>query len=72
MKEVLGIETQSPEAVGRSVALLIADTDRTGQYIFSRRGEYREIEKGLLQAALSADGARCEGYAGDAGDDRDV
>lgn len=53
MKDALGIESQPPEAVGRSVALLMTDTERKGQCIFSKRGMYKEIESGLLGAVFA-------------------
>ena len=46
----MGIESQPPEAVGRSVALLMADQERKGQCIFSKRGKYKEVNRGLMAA----------------------
>jgi NAD(P)-dependent dehydrogenase (short-subunit alcohol dehydrogenase family) len=42
--EELGIVSQAPEAVARSVALLATDESRSGQCIYSRGGEYVEME----------------------------
>ncbi|KAJ6021168.1 hypothetical protein N7540_006672 [Penicillium herquei] len=50
----VGSPLQSPEAVARSVALLFADQQRTGDIIYSVGGKYKEInnqEGGLLPHA---------------------
>lgn len=52
MQEQMGIESQPPEAVGRSVTLLMVDEERRGQCIFSKRSTYREIESGMLGAVM--------------------
>ncbi|KAJ5083171.1 hypothetical protein N7456_012598 [Penicillium angulare] len=51
----VGAPLQTPEAVARSVALLFADQQRTGDIIYSWGGNYREINNqkgGLLDHAL--------------------
>lgn len=53
MKETMGIESQTPEAVGRSVALLMTDNERKGQCIFSKRGMYKEIDQAMLGAVFA-------------------
>jgi NAD(P)-dependent dehydrogenase (short-subunit alcohol dehydrogenase family) len=53
MKETMGIESQTPEAVGKSVALLMVDTERKGQCIFSKRGKYKEVDGGLMAAIFA-------------------
>lgn len=45
--EASGSGTQEPEAVARSVGLLMADRSRHGQLLYSARGEFKEID-GLL------------------------
>ena len=51
--EKSGVAWQGPEAVARSVALLMADATRNGQLIYSVEGRYKEIEEGVLLKALS-------------------
>lgn len=52
----LGAAVQSPEDVARSVVLLLADTARAGEIIYSWEGNYREVNKadqGLLASAAA-------------------
>lgn len=52
--EGLGVGVQAPEAVARSVALLLCDQQRHGDVIYSWDGKYLEVNKakgGLLEAA---------------------
>lgn len=46
-----GVPVQSAEAVARSVLILMADTRRNQQLIYSTEGIYTEIESDLLKAA---------------------
>lgn len=48
----LGIINQSAEAVARSVALLTTDETRSGQCIYSRGGEYVEMEEPMHATVL--------------------
>ncbi|CAN8105334.1 unnamed protein product [Discula destructiva] len=51
MKELmdkLGVELQTPSAVGRAAALLMADTARNGQTIHVQCGKYQEIDEAIL------------------------
>lgn len=48
--ESIGATVQSADTVARSAALLMADTSRQGQLLYSQNGEITEIEEGLLQA----------------------
>lgn len=57
----LGIVSQPPEAVARSVALLATDEKRRGQCIYSRGGEYVEVEGPMHRAMLEQ--FRMEGMA---------
>ena len=50
--ESLGVTTQAPEVVAKSVALCMADESRRGQTIYSIRGKYKEVEKSLLGTAV--------------------
>ncbi|KXT01439.1 hypothetical protein AC578_9542 [Pseudocercospora eumusae] len=50
--EHTGIETQEPSVVARQVALLMADKNRTGQFIYSTAGRNYEIEEKMLQNAM--------------------
>ncbi|KAJ9662631.1 hypothetical protein H2198_001303 [Neophaeococcomyces mojaviensis] len=51
VEKVAGIATQTPAAVARSVAILMADKQRNGQLIYSVEGKYSEIEGVLLKTA---------------------
>ena len=44
----IGAETQGPDAVARSVAILMADSSRQGQLIYSWGGRFKEIEEAKL------------------------
>ena len=44
----IGIKSQSPDVVARSVAVLMADEKRQGQLIYSSLGRYSEIEESVL------------------------
>lgn len=46
--QAVGAKWQTPEAVARSVALLMADESRQGQLVYSVEGRYMEIEEGKL------------------------
>ena len=48
MEEKLGIVSQGPEVIANAVALLMADTERDAQTIFSKRGKHKEVDKMLL------------------------
>jgi NAD(P)-dependent dehydrogenase (short-subunit alcohol dehydrogenase family) len=48
--EATGMEAQGPEAVARSAALLMADSERNGQLIYSDRGKFYEIESVFRKA----------------------
>lgn len=50
--EKLGVISQPPEAVARSVALLATDETRSGQCIYSRGGEYVEMEESMHATML--------------------
>lgn len=50
--EKLGIISQPPEAVARSVALLATDESRSCQCIYSRGGEYVEVEEAMHATML--------------------
>ena len=50
--EELGIVSQPPEAVARSVALLATDENRHGQCIYGRGGEYVEVEQPMHRVML--------------------
>lgn len=39
-----GAKVQGPEVVARNVALLMADENRNGQFVYSAQGRYYEIE----------------------------
>ena len=54
MESQIGIISQGPEVVARSVALLMADRERRGQTMYSIRGKYKEMDRILLPAALGA------------------
>ena len=54
LKDKVGIESQPPSVVAKSVALLMADESRKGQCIYSRRGEYKEVNKVLLGTVVEA------------------
>ncbi|PPJ60885.1 hypothetical protein CBER1_11206 [Cercospora berteroae] len=43
-----GLESQSPEAVARVVALLMADVTRQGQFIYIAGGQSFEVEEALM------------------------
>ena len=50
----MGISTQSPTVVARSIVLLFVDGDRNGDLIYSWEGKYREINNadgGLVSSA---------------------
>lgn len=51
VESVGGVKTQPPEAVARSVAILMADPARHGQLIYSVQGRYSEIEDSILRPA---------------------
>lgn len=51
IEQVGGIATQTPAVVARSVAILMADSKRSGQLIYSVEGKYSEAEGTLLKAA---------------------
>lgn len=51
--EAAGIPVQAPEVVARSVTLLMADSKRNQQLIYSASGVYTEIEDDLIKAADS-------------------
>lgn len=51
IESVVGIGTQPPAAVARSVAILMADRQRNGQLIYSVQGRYSEIESTMLKMA---------------------
>lgn len=44
---------QKPEAVAASVALLMSDTSRNKQVIYSYTGRYTDLEPSLVKAAVS-------------------
>ena len=44
----LDAEWQGPDVVARSVAILMADTNRQGQLIYSIGGKFTEIEDSML------------------------
>ncbi|KAE8164808.1 hypothetical protein BDV40DRAFT_286688 [Aspergillus tamarii] len=52
----LGVITQDPDVVARSVALLFADSERNGHLIYSWEGKYKEIDQaegGILSSVKS-------------------
>lgn len=51
--KVSGVAWQLPDAVARSVALLMADKARNGELIYSVEGRFREIEKAVYVKALA-------------------
>lgn len=51
VEKIGGIPQQPPHVVARSVAILMADTERSGQLIYSVQGKYSEAEETLLRAA---------------------
>lgn len=51
IESVVGIGTQTPAVVARSVAILMAERQRHGQLIYSVEGKYSEIDSALLQTA---------------------
>lgn len=51
IERLVGIGTQTPAMVSRSVAILMADKQRSGQLIYSVEGKYSEIDGVLLKAA---------------------
>ncbi len=51
MKQHLGIHSQPPECAARSALICMVDEKRHSQAIYSRRGEYKEVN-GLLLAAM--------------------
>ncbi|KPI35986.1 uncharacterized protein AB675_10411 [Cyphellophora attinorum] len=57
----LGVVSQPPEAVARSVALFATDEGRNGQCIYSRGGEYVEMESPMRRVMLKQ--FRYEGWA---------
>lgn len=50
----MGIISQPPKAAAKSALLLMADKERTGQTMFSKRGMYKEVDKILMGAILQA------------------
>jgi NAD(P)-dependent dehydrogenase (short-subunit alcohol dehydrogenase family) len=54
MKEMLGITSQPPEAAARSALICMADKERNGQAIYSRRGEFKEVNSILMGAMFPA------------------
>lgn len=48
----IGVATQTPDAVARSAALLMADTNRHAQVVLSKRGQFVEIGQALLQTGF--------------------
>lgn len=51
VEKVAGVPSQPASVVARSVAILMADRQRSGQLIYSVNGKYSEAEGILLQAA---------------------
>lgn len=51
VEKIAGVVAQPALVVARSVAILMADSQRTGQLIYSVNGKYLEAEGTLLQAA---------------------
>ena len=52
----LGVITQDPDVVARSVTLLFADSERNGHLIYSWEGKYKEIDQaegGILSSVKS-------------------
>ena len=45
------VDYQSPEDVAKSVAVLMADSARQGQAIYSREGKYWEVDQRLMEVA---------------------
>lgn len=61
--ESLGQPAQAPEIVARSIALLMVDTSRHGQLIYSANGRYKEVEESMLNhvvGMLDTDGPGSE------------
>lgn len=56
VKHIEGVKQQSPSVVARSVAILMADHERSGQLIYTVDGVYSEAEETLLQAAKAVVG----------------
>lgn len=54
MESEMGIVSQGPEVVARSVVLLMVDKERRGQVLYSVRGKYKEMDQFLLPAAVGA------------------
>ncbi|KAK5173626.1 uncharacterized protein LTR77_002307 [Saxophila tyrrhenica] len=54
MKEHLGIISQPPEAAARSALLLMADGERRGQTMFSKRSMFKEIDSIAMKAMVEA------------------
>lgn len=51
--EAIGARAQAPEAVARSVGLLMADTARDGQALYSVEGRVYEVEQAVLLPAAA-------------------
>jgi len=47
--EAAGGRTQTPDVAARSVAVLMADTARQGELIYSEQGKFIELESALLK-----------------------
>ncbi len=54
MQQTLGIISQPPEAAARSAMLLMADENRRGQTMFSKRSMFKEVDSILMGAIHSA------------------
>lgn len=52
----LGLESQPPHAVAKSVTLLVGDEPRNGQCLYSHGGRYVEMEEPTQNAMLKAIG----------------
>lgn len=63
--DALGGQSQGPEVAARSVAILMADEKRQGNFIYSWEGRFLEIE----QAKYLPVAAELMGNAGDTGEE---
>lgn len=55
LSDTVGKKSQTPHSVARSVALLMADQQRTGELVYIAEGKFREIDQAVLLRTVEKD-----------------